>query len=225
VSRRALGASDCEALRDGLLAQPVNAVSSISYAVVGAWLLAGAVSASARERPLQAAYGVSLIATGLGSVAYHGPMPPGARLAHDLPIVALFLVAALRNLTALRILGPRAAHATAGAGAVGAGLLLAFRPGAFAVLGAGAAGCALIAAAAVRRRNGEPAARGQCAYRAAIALLGAGLLLNGLGRTGAPLCWPNSPLQPHAAWHLLTAAAAGLYGVAMRQEWREMTPP
>jgi hypothetical protein len=28
------------------------------------------------------------------------------------------------------------------------------------------------------------------------------------GRTGSPLCAPDSPLQPHAIWHLLSAASA-----------------
>jgi hypothetical protein len=212
-----LGGSDCEALRDGLLAQPVNAVSSLSYAVVGGWLLAGASRAPARERPVQAAYGVCLIATGLGSVGYHGPMQPGARLGHDLPIVALLLLIAADNLTALGILEPRTALWLAGVGAAGAGLLLAIRPDAFALLGAAAAGCALItAAAAWRVRRIELDAHRRSAYRTALALLGAGLALNVLGRTGAPLCWPTSPFQPHAAWHLLSAAAAGLYVVATR---------
>jgi MYXO-CTERM domain-containing protein len=41
---------------------------------------------------------------------------------------------------------------------------------------------------------------------ALVAVTGAGLL-NLLGRTGAPLCRPDSLAQPHAAWHVLTAAA------------------
>ena len=76
----ALGASDCEALRDGWLGQPVNALSSLSYALAGAYVLRrGGSQASA----------LALVAVGVGSVLYHGPMPPGAELAHDGSIVAL----------------------------------------------------------------------------------------------------------------------------------------
>ena len=43
-------------------------------------------------------------------------------------------------------------------------------------------------------------------------LLLAGTALNVLGRTGGALCEPNSVLQGHAVWHVLTAGALGLYG-------------
>lgn len=36
---------------------------------------------------------------------------------------------------------------------------------------------------------------------------GAGAALYVLGRTGGPLCHPDSLVQPHAAWHVLAAAA------------------
>ena len=38
-----------------------------------------------------------------------------------------------------------------------------------------------------------------------------GVIINGLSRTGGPLCRPESLLQGHAAWHVLSAASlAGL---------------
>jgi hypothetical protein len=223
----ALGASDCEALRDSLLAQPVNAATSLSYAAIGAWLLAsmtrpaGPTGVPGWERSLPAAYGFSLIATGLGSFAYHGPMPPGAELAHDLPIVALLLVVAVRNLTVLGVLGPRVGLGVAMAATSVAGSLLAARPGTTRLLGGAVAGGALATAALVARcRRDEPGRGSRRAYRTAVALLGVGAVLNGLGRTDAPLCWPRSPFQPHAAWHLLSAAAAGCYGLSMRRDGR-----
>jgi hypothetical protein len=76
----ALGASDCEALRDGWLAQPVNTLSSVAYVVAGAYVLRrGGPRASA----------LALAAVGVGSVLYHGPMPPGAELVHDGSILVL----------------------------------------------------------------------------------------------------------------------------------------
>jgi hypothetical protein len=76
----ALGASDCEALRDGWLAQPVNTLSSLAYVVAGAYVLR-------RGGPRVPA--LALAAVGVGSVLYHGPMTRGAGLAHDGSIVVL----------------------------------------------------------------------------------------------------------------------------------------
>jgi hypothetical protein len=84
-----IGASDCERLRPGPLAQPVNAVTSLAY-VAGAGVVAARVGRVAGRMPADAAgYAATLALVGLGSVAFHGPQPPGARLMHDLPVFAL----------------------------------------------------------------------------------------------------------------------------------------
>jgi hypothetical protein len=109
----ALGASDCEALRDGWLAQPVNTLSSVAYVVAGAYVLR-------RGGPRLPA--VALAAVGVGSVLYHGPMTPGASLAHDGTIVALaatFPLAWQRR--SLR--WPSAAAVVAGGAAIAVNLL------------------------------------------------------------------------------------------------------
>jgi hypothetical protein len=135
-----LGGSDCEALRDGWLGQPMNALSSLAYVLAGVYLL--------REggRVVPAA---ALAAVGVGSVLYHGPMPPGAELAHDGSLVAL---------------------------------------------------SAVVVSRAWRRQLGRPPIIAVVAAAAAVAI-------NLLTRTGAPLCQPDSALQGHAAWHVLTAFA------------------
>ena len=54
-------------------------------------------------------------------------------------------------------------------------------------------------------------------------LLGAAGLAYAAGRTGSAWCYPDSPWQPHAAWHILTALAAGatLTRLArVRPSWR-----
>ena len=38
---------------------------------------------------------------------------------------------------------------------------------------------------------------------------------NALGRTDAPLCEPEAPVQLHAVWHVLTAFVLFLYGTAV----------
>jgi hypothetical protein len=76
----ALGASDCEALRDGWLGQPVNAVSSLAYVAAGLYVL---------QRGGPSGLAAALGAVGVGSVLYHGPMPAGAELVHDGSIAVL----------------------------------------------------------------------------------------------------------------------------------------
>ena len=140
----ALGASDCEALRVGWLAQPANTVSSLAYVVAAAAVLW-------RGGPRVPAVALGIV--GLGSVLYHGPMSPGAETVHDGSILAMLAVGAV---TWKRGALPR-----------------------------------------------PPVA--------ALAALGAGVAVNLLTRTGAPLCRPDSLVQGHAAWHVLTAAAAAAW--------------
>jgi hypothetical protein len=153
----ALGAGDCERLHDGLVAQPVNTASALAYVLVGAWLVG-------RRQPV---FGLAVAAAGVGSVDYHGPGSPAARLLHD--------------------------------------------GGLYAVVG-------LVAWHEVTRRVRAPGAawtpRRRAAYRAALAATAAGAACWWLGRTASPWCDPDSPLQGHAAWHLLGAAALACWGVA-----------
>jgi hypothetical protein len=80
-----LGGSDCETIRDAWLAQPVNCLSSLAYVLAGVfvWRKGG-----------QAVLAAALVAVGVGSFLYHGPMRPGAEVAHDGSIVALAVVIA-----------------------------------------------------------------------------------------------------------------------------------
>lgn len=79
--------------------QPVNTLSSLAFVLVGI-----AIAISTRRRPGAArptALAICLIATGVGSVAYHGPQPAGAELMHDLPIVFMLALISLHNLSLL----------------------------------------------------------------------------------------------------------------------------
>lgn len=165
---RPLGASDCEAVRPGLVAQPAATVSSLAFVGAAAWL-AGRRPVDPAERAAASTFAVLVAAVGVGSVAYHGPQPPGSELAHDLPILL------------------------AGAWAVGV--------------------------PAVRRLRGIPALApgGDRAARVAAVAAGVGAVAYVLGRTGSPLCSPQSLLQPHAGWHAAEALAAAAWGAAL---WR-----
>ena len=83
-----LGASDCERLGAGLLAQPVNAITGLGIVLAGGVLVARALrSPPRRVEPL--VFGTSVVAAGLGSVLYHGPQPSHAEAVHDLSILAV----------------------------------------------------------------------------------------------------------------------------------------
>ena len=159
-----LGAGDCERLRDGLVAQPVNTASALAYLMVGAWLVRqGLRPGPARRRTV--AFGLAVAAAGVGSVDYHGPGSPAARWLHD---GGLYVV-----------VGFVAFHEVARRG---------------------------------RRSGWSP--RRRVAYRVALAATAAGAACGWLGRTGGPLCDPDSLLQGHAAWHLLTAISLAAWARA-----------
>jgi hypothetical protein len=153
-----LGATDCERLRDGWAAQPVNMATSAGYLAAGSGVTTRHGRAGAPCAAEARAYGAVLALVGAGSVAFHGPQPPGAKWLHDLPIVALI-------------------------GIVGATPVVRLARGRVALPGwsvrRGLAVAGLTAAAAT-------------AYAA--------------GRSGAPTCAPDSLVQWHGLWHLLSAA-------------------
>jgi hypothetical protein len=84
-----LGASDCERLRQGRIAQPGNTATSAAYVVAGALVAARHGGPGAPRAGAARAYGGTLALVGAGSIAFHGPQPRGARWMHDLPIVAM----------------------------------------------------------------------------------------------------------------------------------------
>lgn len=151
------GLSDCERIVAGALAQPVLAVTSLAYVMVGLAVLCR----TRRDRGLlAAAAGAALVAVGFGSFIYHGPQPPWAGPVHDWPIVVLGAVCV-------------------------AGLARTVR--------------------ASRRST----------WIAAAGVFALGLAAYAAGRSGSPLCRPDSLWQYHGAWHVLSGAAAGLAAWAM----------
>jgi hypothetical protein len=169
----ALAAGDCERLHDGLIAQPVNTASALAYVAVGAWLVGRGLWSGAPGRPGPGperrpvvVFGLVVAAAGVGSVDFHGPGSPAARLLHDGGLYAVVGFVAWHEL--------------------------------------------------VRRggRAGWPPDRRR-AYRLALAATVAGAAYWWLGRTGGTWCDPDSLLQGHAAWHVLTAVALAAWGRAV----------
>ena len=185
-----LAASDCEHCRPGLVTQPANTVSSLAYVAAGADLL--------RRPDPDRPFAWAVIAVGLGSVAYHGPGGTLGKWAHDSSLIAMLGLLALTDLTTAegRPMPDAAVAGVVAAAAVGA------HPATTDYAQGGVGALAVLAEA---RRH----IRGAGAREAAVAipLMTSGLVLHILGRTGERWCRPDSLLQPHAAWHTLSAAA------------------
>lgn len=90
MSSDRLGSADCEAFAEGILAQPVNALTSAVYLAAAGVVLWHARDPASRRVPLMGAAGL-LALIGLGSIDYHGLQTPVAQVGHDLPIAALLL--------------------------------------------------------------------------------------------------------------------------------------
>lgn len=110
----AIGESDCEFLSGGIVEQPVNTATSLAYVVVGAWSAVASVRNDERRSLTAVMFGALLVAIGVGSIAFHGPQPLGARLLHDVPIVlaaafvAVVTAARVRSAGFARVAGGRA---------------------------------------------------------------------------------------------------------------------
>lgn len=84
-----LGGSDCEAIRNGWVAQPVNMVTSSAYVAAAGWAAARIRRLPPDHQAAARAYAALLALVGIGSIDYHGPQSPVAELAHDFPIALL----------------------------------------------------------------------------------------------------------------------------------------
>lgn len=200
-----VAASDCERCRRGPITQPANTASSLGFVVAGA----AVVVAAARRRDVgpgfrgaTAPIGWATVAAGLGSVAYHGPGTAVGRWLHDATLLNLAGTIAVTDLGGAA--GPRRAGVLGGVAAASAALA---HPRT--TMAAQAAGAGLATALEVRRflTRGAASTRDRRRGLLAAALMAAGLVLQAHGRTGRPWCRPDSPLQAHAGWHLLSAAA------------------
>ena len=213
----AMGTSDCEAIREAWLAQPVNAWSSGAYLLAGGYL-AIRHRAIAAVAPVLTPAVLALGAVAAGSFLYHGPQPAWGDAAHDATIA--LLLGSLASLGgAAGSLGDHRRPVTVVVVAAAA-LVVAVPSSVAMVHGALAAFVAVSAVRTMVRTGLTPAAQ------VALVALAAGLVLFAVGRTGGPLCDPRSLAQPHAGWHVATAvAAAGLVTTDLRSRRHRPTAP
>ncbi|MCC7078570.1 MAG: hypothetical protein IT198_15735 [Acidimicrobiia bacterium] len=137
-----VGASDCERLRAGPVAQPVNTLTSLAYVAAGLWIGRRRGSGAGSGLP-QRIFGATVVGVGLGSVAFHGAATAWGKWLHDKAILAVVLfvlawngqriIAARRRGRSLREIGRDLASTHAGLAVllgVGGAIALASRTGA-----------------------------------------------------------------------------------------------
>jgi hypothetical protein len=214
-----VAATDCEALHSGFVRQPMNAFSSLALLAVGLWILVRAARREKGKRGELAAFGAGMSLVGVGSLLLHGPAPAWALWFHDLGGLAVLLLVAVLNVGVLLEWTFRMRLLVVAAGV----LLLAFELAIFptstvsiAWVLAPAAGLSQLAVLRARHywpmRPVSPAGiRSWVIAPAVLALGGAAYIL---GRSGSPLCRPESVLQFHAVWHVLVAISAAAFAYA-----------
>ena len=206
----AIGESDCENIGSGMLAQPVNAVSSLAFAVFGFIVLFSMSTQQPTERVNRAIIGMLMIATGIGSVLFHGPQGPASHFLHDATILVTMAAILTMNLAGLlRWREPRVWAILGTVGVVASAVLLIW-PSSTNLVG-GIVVVALIAQDIALHRSGSIHTRW---WIAAVAAMAVALLFFVAGRTGSPFCDSSSLLQGHALWHILAATALWAYFMA-----------
>jgi hypothetical protein len=191
-----VAASDCETLRD-FFGQPANVLSSLAMSFMGLWLVLAARhwTDTDRRRAL-GLVGAALIATGLGSVAFHGPGGFAALVFHDVSITALPLAAAAameseRRSTNMLWLFGVPMTLTIIARVIADGAHYPVTAAAFVWFGY-----------AVMKRRAVGNVDTRWLLAAGVCLVTARIFFQ-FSRTDGFLCRPDSLLQGHAAWHLL----------------------
>jgi hypothetical protein len=182
---------DCEAIVESFLGQPVNSLTALAFLGAGSVVLA---------RTSLRWVGWALVATGVGSFLFHGPMPPGAEWIHDATLAWLLLVVAG--------IGLRRERWTGLPGLAALAAVLAAFPVLGDPVGAGLSGVAI---GALIFRDRSIRTLGPMSLLVVVAVVGR------LGATGGPLCDPDSILQPHGLWHLGAAAAVTWWALRYRE--------
>ena len=177
------------------------------------WILILALRGERATRTALVVLAIAVVANAVGSFARHGPDPSWAQWAHDAAIMAVLLFVAVHALGRSRGWRSTVEIGAYAVGLAAVGLGLAAIHGAsdpFAgTLAAGAVVGEIATVSGDRRARSVSGARSRTVARGvglvAIAFGGIAFLL---GRTGSPLCRPDSVFQWHALWHVLVADLA-----------------
>jgi hypothetical protein len=216
-----IGDSDCETISNGLLAQPINAISSLAFSVIGLGSIWWAMRAVGNERAVRIVFGVLMFLTGAGSVLFHGPQWTGSQFGHDVTFLVTVWFIAIINISATLRWKHAVGWIVFAVGGVVLATALVLSPGLTNVLMV-ATVVSLVASDVTLHRRGRVATPW---YIASIVAIVAAVAMFLLGRTGGPLCDPGSLFQGHGVWHLLGAVALGAYFVATSRSRTDSTHP
>jgi hypothetical protein len=208
---QATPASDCERIDVVGVAQAVNTATSLAYLVAGVIVM---TIGRRRRRPVAVLLGVLLLGEGAGSALYHGDPGTLGQWLHD--VAFLGILGLLAGWHVGRLYGREDAGAWVGALGVtiAVGLAHPALTGAVTAVAVVLVTSVVVAEAVARRRRLPPV------YDARfIALLVVAGVTYVLGRSGSPLCDPDSFVQLHSAWHVLSALALVVWaGRALRDD-------
>ena len=205
-----IGESDCETIGSGVFAQPINAVSSLSFSVIGVAAIWWATRVEGNERVVRIVFGVLMVLTGAGSVMFHGPQGTGSQFGHDVTFLVTVWFVAVINTAEANGWRRSVEWGTFVVGGLVLSLALVLSPGLTNVLMV-ATVISLVVSDIVLHRRGRLSSWWYVVSLVTIAVAVAMFLL---GRTGAPLCDPDSLFQGHGLWHVLAAISLGAYFVA-----------
>jgi len=213
-----LGAVDCERFHSGLVAQPANAWSSLAFLVAGLWIIYGGLRRPDARRELLV-FGAVVLVNAIGSFAYHGPSPVWGHWLHDVPALGVPLFVAVHDLGLVRGWPVPVRLRLFGVLLACVGALLLAAPGATLTLASILIPLAVLGEVGAYRAGFRPRpSDGWSTWMiwwlvviTALVLAVASFLL---GRTASALCRPESWLQFHAGWHVLSAIAAAAFAYA-----------
>jgi len=193
--------TDCELRDDWLLEQDVNAWTSLAYVAAGAVLI-GEVR---RRRLPRAVFALAAmaIAEGFGSLLYHGADSGVGQYLHDVPLIGVLGFVAGWHVGRLRSVADRGALVGSAIGLVVSSVMWAVAPGAVNIAVAAAVVVIVAGSWQARRR------RMTRVWTGPVLVLGVtAIAFWAVGSPGSPACDPDSWLQPHGVWHVLTALVA-----------------
>lgn len=192
ASTASFGLSDCEFIHDGAVAQPANTWTALALVATAIWV---AATTDRRDMGRDLVLAAAITFAGLSSFVAHATTSGiGGRLDAAAAAMVLITVAA----AAVRSWPAVAWSAAASSLAAVAW----WAPGALEAVGLVTAGLAAAAIGFTHRPTGRSGTKALATAVSGIA----GLITWWLGRSGAPLCDPDGPLQAHGAWHVLAAA-------------------
>jgi hypothetical protein len=201
----------CEPFAEGLLREPLSAISSLAFVVAGLVILAAirrgwprlrsAAPLTTAQRDAHIVFGLLVISIGLGSVVQHGPNPWWADLAHDLPLLGVLAFVgadAVADLSGRRRawwwwVGPTLALV----------LLIYLAPPAGDLAQVAVAGVTIGLSAL--RATRRPAFRRVTGW--ALGILAVAGVIGRLSDTGGLLCFPGSWWHGHSFWHVGASVA------------------